>query len=701
MAKTAMKTASAVSGLALTLILTGATTSPFSKRHKAFYADQSLVAFVRPGLVITITSAEIAQDGTISVVFSLKDPQGAPLDRTGVSTPGSIGLNFIAAYIPQGRQQYVDYITRSATGAVSGTVTQAAAESNGVFTPVGDAYRYTFSTRAPSSLDRTATHTIGIYGSRDLTEFDLGTNYASTTFNFVPNGSPVTLVRDVIRTQSCNRCHDQLSAHGGSRRGVEMCVLCHTPQTTDPDSGNTVDLPVMVHKLHMGTELPSVQAGKPYQIIGFQGSVTDYSSVVHPSDPRRCEVCHEQNSGATQATAYLTRPTRVACGSCHDDVDFASGANHAGGPQISDNQCATCHIPQGELDFDASIKGSHLIPVDSKSLKGLVFQIQRIENGSAGQRPRVTFTVKDNSGAAVPLSSLNNLSFVMSGPTTDYGYTSFGSDVTTVGYVSESATTASQCAADGVCAYTFNHAVPADARGTFAIGLEGRRTEILLPGTTTEMSVQYGGDNKVAYFSVDGSPVQPRRQVAQIANCNQCHFELTLHGSNRNDIEMCVLCHNNANTDAAQRPSATDPAERTKPPQGINFNLLIHRIHMGENLTEAGKSFTVIGRNGSVHDFTEVRFPLMSPQGAPGDTRNCDKCHINESQSASGGVQNVADPQGFINPVMPNSSACIGCHVTSAASSHALANTTTIGESCAVCHSSGSAFSVDKSHAQY
>ena len=107
------------------------------------------------------------------------------------------------------------------------------------------------------------THTIGIYGNRNLSEFDLGTNYASTTFNFVPNGSAVTTVRDVIRTSSCNKCHDQLSSHGGSRRGIEMCNLCHTPQTLDPDTGNTVDLKVMIHKIHMGSQLPSVKAGTP------------------------------------------------------------------------------------------------------------------------------------------------------------------------------------------------------------------------------------------------------------------------------------------------------------------------------------------------------------------------------------------------------------------------------------------------------
>jgi hypothetical protein len=56
--------------------------------------------------------------------------------------------------------------------------------------------------------------------------------------------------------------------------------------------------------------------------------------------------------------------------------------------------------------------------------------------------------------------------------------------------------------------------------------MEGRRTATLLPGTVTQMDVQYGGANKVAYFSVDGSPVQSRRTVVEVANCNQCHFDL-------------------------------------------------------------------------------------------------------------------------------------------------------------------------------
>ena len=111
---------------------------------------------------------------------------------------------------------------------------------------------------------------------------------------------------------------------------MAICVMCHTPQNIDPDTGNLLDLKVMAHKIHMGSSLPSVIAGTPYQIIGRNGSVNDFSKVVDPAKAQRCTVCHDQTTNAAQATAYLTKPTRAACGACHDDVNFATGANHAG-----------------------------------------------------------------------------------------------------------------------------------------------------------------------------------------------------------------------------------------------------------------------------------------------------------------------------------------------------------------------------------
>ena len=226
---------------------------------------------------------------------------------------------------------------------------------------------------------------------------------------------------------------------------------------------------------HGGSSLPSVIAGGKYQ-MGNPASPSGWSTVVFPADVRRCESCHSQNLGAAQADAYLKNPNRAACGACHDDVNFATGANHAGGPQVDDKLCATCHIPQGELEFDASIKGAHTIPVDSSYRPGIVVNITNVVNGGAGQKPTVTFTVRDFSGAGIPMSvmatSPNRISLNMAGPTADYGYTSFGSDVTTHGYVTENPVPTAQCSADGTCTYTFTHAVPAKATGTYAIGID-------------------------------------------------------------------------------------------------------------------------------------------------------------------------------------------------------------------------------------
>ena len=111
----------------------------------------------------------------------------------------------------------------------------------------------------------------------------------------------------------------------------------------------------------------------------------------------------------------------------------------------------------------------------------------------------------------------------MAGPTADYGYTSFGSDVATPGYVSENPVPTMQCSPDGTCSFTFKHSIPATATGTYSIGIEGRRGLVINAGKTNQVTTEYGGINKVINFSVDGSPITPRRTVVSINNCNGCH----------------------------------------------------------------------------------------------------------------------------------------------------------------------------------
>ena len=699
------------------VVLVGSTKQPYSPRQKAYWADKALVAFVRPGLNIAINSAQINTAGAITVKFTLTDPMGLPLDATGVTTPGAVSLTFIAAYIPKGQEQYVAITTAQSTGTALGTITRPTFEENAVPTSLGSGqYQYTLKAQAPSGFDPTTTYTVAVVGSRDLTAFDLGTDYAGTTFNWVPAGTQVTLTRDVIRTQSCNACHDQLAFHGGHAVGLDQCVLCHQPQNADPQTGNTLDLKVMIHKIHMGSSLPSVIAGTPYQIIGYRNSVNDFSTVEDPADVRRCEVCHSQTTGAAQAKVFMTEPSRAACGSCHDDVNFATGENHAGGFQMDDKQCANCHVPQGETPFDASIMGAHVVSSDTAALypanpdtlvAGLDLAIKGVTNTSAGKTPTVSFTVQDDSGNNIALSNLSTLQFTMAGPTTDYGYTSFGSDTSsTPGYVTESALKAT-CDSSGVCSYTFTHAIPAAATGTYSMGGEARMSVTVLPNTNAQQSVTLAAQNPVVNFSVDGSTVLARRTVVALGNCNNCHVALSLHGGLRSNTVYCVMCHNPSNTDASTRATATVASDKTQPPQGINFALLVHRIHDGVNVVPAGgQPYIVVGHGGSHNDFSGVLFPAMSPSGSATDLQNCQMCHtqvngVTTEQILPSGLNAVVDPQGLINPVQPVASACSGCHVDKPSAAHFLSNTDpTLGESCAVCHAAGAQFSVDSVHAQ-
>ena len=315
--------------------------------------------------------------------------------------------------------------------------------------------------------------------------------------------------------------------------------------------------------------------------------------------------------------------------------------------------------------------------------------IVKVVNGGPGQKPTVTFTLHDFQGNGIPLASMttspNRVSLNIAGPTTDYGYTSFGPDVTTPGYVTENPTTTGQCSNDGTCTYTFTHAIPAGAKGTYAIGIEARRGLTIPAGTTPQQSTQYGAINKVLYFSVDGSPVVQRRQVVDIAKCNGCHVALSVHGENRNQTVYCVFCHNPSNTDAS-KPT----------PQAIDFSLFIHKIHFGDNLTQFGATYTVSG-----NDFTKVRYPVMDNTGTPGDTAKCYMCHVNNTEAVFPiGLNPVVNPQGLVNPTPPTTAACTACHVKQSDMAHAQAQTDSrFGESCDVCHSANAQFSVLQEHA--
>ncbi len=86
-------------------------------------------------------------------------------------------------------------------------------------------------------------------------------------------------------------------------------------------NGRTVgNLPNFIHKIHVGPIL----AKKSYNY----GGVT--FTAAYPQDIRNCDKCHD--SAAHRRTAvtpqgynWKTNANRLACGSCHDGINFDTG----------------------------------------------------------------------------------------------------------------------------------------------------------------------------------------------------------------------------------------------------------------------------------------------------------------------------------------------------------------------------------------
>jgi OmcA/MtrC family decaheme c-type cytochrome len=541
----------------------------------------------------TITSVTTAQSGTsvtFTVNFSIKATNGTPIPGAGAANAGTpTRLNSI-------RIAYAKLVPAAAnSGDSSVWVSYNQGErTTANLTDHGDGtYTYVCAPIAASVYDATATTRVGLQVS-GIT----GYGFKNTVYDFVPDGSAVTVTRNVVTTAACAACHDTGALAHGSRYETKYCVVCHNPATSR--NGHTVDFKSLIHEIHTSQTT----------------SALDASGVKFPQDIRNCTTCHAAGDN------WKTVPTKEACGSCHTTVNFATGSGHTGGIQADNASCHSCHSATAIDGYHRSnYVTTHNAGVSgAANFEYVITSVTLTTAGSQYKYPVVKFQIKNN-GTPVNFSTGvtgTNLTGFTKGPSfgVAYAYNQDGvvnpTDLNVRG---------SSVSLTGLLNGTAG-SISYDTAGTTA-------TAVLSGSTTTAMAIPNAAKTVTAYMSgafiqqnwssissdptgsarpgiaawkvVDGTTA--RRTIADAAKCNSCHEQLgtepNFHGGSYN-IVLCSLCHTPNQSSSGWTAS---------------YRAWVHGIHGASKRTVPYTWHAV----SATENYSEVEYP--------GVLNHCEQCH--------------------------------------------------------------------------
>lgn len=625
------------------------------------------------------------------VTFWVKDQFGRGLTGLGEKATTSLNtMRFALAKLVPGTQgspsNWVAY-----TGVASSATSRPSTENTGTMVDNGDgSYTYTFVTNVSTSPTNTwetvyepsRTHRLAIQISGTIAESGMAiANPINIVYDWVPAGGAVTTKREITTTEACNSCHGKIGVttpHGG-RVDTRYCVVCHSdqrrigrtvtaPTTTQLPADQYVvngeslgNFPVMIHKIHMGANLA---------FSGYDYANVFFNDIHYPQDVINCRKCHQQSTNAPQGNNWKSNPSRRACGSCHDRVDFSLDVDtfpflaHTGGSQTNDFLCSGCHdaaaietyhltvnatpnnpsVPTGFVNFTYEISS---VTVTNTTQPVIKFRI--LADGAA-----VTFTGAGSTANSAPAGAvINNFSgspsFQMSyampqdGITSPVDYNNLGRSAAQPASVSIAYLLASGnsrgtiTGPDGSGYYTatitdLTYGFPSGST-LRAVGLQGYFTQVSPAGARHSVSVVKAVTNDTV-----------RRSIVDNTKCGGCHEWFEGHGGNRvYDTAICVQCHvpnlsssgrgadvanlnaTNAAALTADGYNAANPFDTTAasgkwPEAAQNFKDLIHRAHAGAYRTNENRFVRDRGTSGVFYyNFSTIHFP--------GIVNMCETCH--------------------------------------------------------------------------
>ena len=443
-----------------------------------------------PGVVVKVigvagagnADGSFASGNHVAVNFTLETSDGRllPVEELDFAAMWIAGPNNnYQRVLPAARDQM--YLTDVATKSVrnaDGSYTYTFADGLATFgTPLWNTTKFTDGVQTGALTN--GTYTIAVSASKDYWIAGVAARDVGGVTKDIQYGNTTATSREVVTTANCAGCHDRVEGHGGFFNNLTTCLTCHTAGSEDSDStavGDatpvTIEFGVMLHKVHNGLHLPSVQGvttdaggarvygtGTPYKV-----GATDFSAIAFPMFPNfniampkdtgysalvaanktkednirkgvtACGACHGDPDGAgplpapAQGDRAYTAAGKRTCGSCHDDLDYAKPYVANGQTMAADlpeSLCSTCHPSTGGSKIGT--RNAHLHPaIDPAVNPEVSVAITGMSGGSgangkflSGDSPTVTFSVKDAAGTDLPITAFDSFSLAVDGPTTN------------------------------------------------------------------------------------------------------------------------------------------------------------------------------------------------------------------------------------------------------------------------------------------